>query len=162
MFNYCTEDRVRQTLNHQTLNHLSLKITTMKTLIKLTTLACVILIGSSFSSHEASLAKWFKLGAKNVSYKLDRDVIYVGAKRGGFTKLKLEVTRGNLNMHKMVVEYRNGSKDIIPLKYNFMKGSDTRVIDLEGGKRIIKDITMWYDTKNYSGQMAKVHVYGRR
>jgi len=62
----------------------------------------------------------------------------------------------------MVVEYGNGSKDNISLKHNFRKGSDTRVIDLEGGKRIIKDITFWYDTKNLSSKKAKVDVFGKR
>ena len=134
----------------------------MKTILKLFILVGILLSTSSFTSSEAALAKWVKLGSKNVTYKLDRDVIYVGAKKGGFTKLKLEVTRGNLNMHKMIVEYGNGMKDIIPLKHDFKKGSDTRVIDLEGGHRVIKDITLWYDTKNFSRKSAKGNVYARR
>ncbi len=134
----------------------------MKTTINLLFLTCIFLLGSSFSTSEASYARWVKLGAKKVSYKLDRDIIYVGAKEGGFKKLKLVVDNGNINLHKMVVEYGNGSKDNIPLNYNFSKGSQTRVIDLEGSTRVIKDITLWYDTKNNSRQRAKVHVYGKR
>jgi len=125
-------------------------------------LAIILVIGSAFAPAEAPIAKWLKLGATKVSYKLDRDVLHVGARQGGFSKLKLVVTKGNLNMHKMVVEYGNGTKDIIPLKHNFKKGSDTRVIDLEGGKRKIKDVTFWYDTKNYSRKRATVHVFARR
>ena len=134
----------------------------MKTTIKYFMLAITFFIGSSFAPTDVILSKWVKLGSKKVAYKLDRDVIRVGARDGGFTKLKLVMKKGNLNMHKMVVEYGNGTKDIIPLKHNFNKGNATRIIDLQGGKRVIKDITLWYDTKNYSKQRASVHVFGRR
>lgn len=119
-------------------------------------------LGSSFTTLDSQIGKWKKLGTKKVSYKLDKDVLYVGTTEGGFKKLKLLVSGGNLNMYKMVVEYGNGSKDNIPLKHNFTKQSDTRVIDLEGGKRIIKKITFWYDTKNNSRRKAKVHVFGKK
>ena len=134
----------------------------MKTTFKLLGFIMIMFIGSSFTAENSLVGDWKKLGSKKVSYKLDRDVIHVGAKERGFTKLKVVVSGGKLNMHKMVVEYGNGSKDNIPLKHTFKKGSDSRVIDLQGGKRVIKDITFWYDTKNASRKKAKVHVFGKR
>ena len=104
---------------------------------------------------------WDKLGTRVVNYGLDRDVIHVGANDGGFTKLKIEVRGGAVNMHRLVVEYGNGEKDEIELRHNFTKGSESRVIDLNGSKRIIKDITFIYDTKNRARRRAVVTVFGR-
>lgn len=134
----------------------------MRLQLSMLTLILTLLVGSSFTSLESPIGNWEKLGSKKVSFKLDRDVLHVGAREGGYTKLKVVVTGGNVNMHKMVVEYANGTKDNIALKHNFSRGSDTRVIDLQGGKRLIKDITFWYDTKNASNKRAKVHVYGKK
>ncbi len=105
--------------------------------------------------------KWEKLGSRKVDYGLDKDVIQVGAHEGAFTKLKIQVMGGALNMHKVVVEYGNGTKDELEVKQNFDKNSGTRVIDLEGNKRIIKDITFWYDTKNAAKGKATVIVFGK-
>ena len=96
-----------------------------------------------------------------VNYKLDKDDIHVGAKEGGFTKLKVVVTGGSLNMHRMVVTYMNGTKEEIQLRHNFKKGSGSRIIDLKGGKRVIKNIRFFYDTKNLAKSKAKVIVIGR-
>lgn len=104
---------------------------------------------------------WDKLGTRVVNYGLDRDVIHVGTNDGGFTKLKIEVRGGAVNMHRLVVEYGNGEKDEIELRHNFTKGSESRVIDLNGSKRIIKDITFVYDTKNRARRRAVVTVFGR-
>jgi len=134
----------------------------MKMTIQVFALMIVFFLGSSFTTKENSFADWKRLGSKKVSYKLDRDVIKVGPNDGTFRKLKIQVTGGSLNMHKMIVEYGNGSKDNIPLKHNFKRGSDSRVIDLEGGKRVIKDITFFYDTKNNSRKRASIHVFGKR
>ncbi len=122
-------------------------------------LLIIFLIGSSFTV--SSIGKWEHLGTRNVNYRIDRDVIKVTARDGAFKKLKIKVTNGSLNMHRIVVQYGNGEKQLIQVRKNFGKGGATRIIDLEGTKRIIRDITFFYDTKNLSGRRAKVHVFGR-
>jgi hypothetical protein len=126
----------------------------------------IVLVGIftlSFSSHvEASPIKSCeKLGAKKINFKLDKDVLHVGAKEGSFSKLKVKVTGGSANMHKMVVEYKNGQKEEINLRDRFGKGSESRVIDLKGKRRVIKDITFWYDSVNRPFGKATVHVFGK-
>ena len=116
----------------------------------------------SFTSHAQKRAKWEKLGVRAVDYKLDKDDIHVGAKEGGFTKLKVVVAGGSLNMHRMVVTYMNGETEEIQLRHNFKKGSGSRIIDLNGGKRLIKNIRFFYDTKNLAKSKAKVIVFGRK
>ncbi|MFT5859406.1 MAG: hypothetical protein ACI865_001507 [Flavobacteriaceae bacterium] len=115
----------------------------------------------SFSSFSQQKVKWDRLGSRAVDYKVDFDVIHVGARDGSFTKLKVAVTGGALNMHRMVVTYMNGTKEEIELRHNFKKGSTSRVIDIRGGKRLIKNIKFFYDTKNLAQKKAKVHVFGR-
>ena len=115
----------------------------------------------SFTNAPSISNFWEHLGSKKVNYRLDRDVIHVGLFEGGFEKLKIKVSGGRLNMHKMVVEYGNGSKDEINLRHNFGRGSESRIIDLNAGKRIIRDITFWYDSKNLQSTKAVVHVHGR-
>lgn len=116
----------------------------------------------TFSFTYTPPGKWEKLGSRKVNYGLDKDVIPVTALEGTFTKLKVQVTGGGLNMHKMVVHYGNGSKQEIALKHNFGRKSGSRIIDLKGGKRIIKKIVFWYDTKNLAKKKARVHVFARR
>lgn len=105
--------------------------------------------------------KWEKLGSRKVNFGLERDTIPVGAHEGAFTKLKVQVTGGSLNMKKMVVHFKNGEKKDVALKHNFAKGSGSRVIDLPGNKRLISKIVFVYDTKNHSKKRATVHVFGR-
>ncbi len=127
---------------------------------KIFTLALSLVILVSLMSM-APARQWERLGSRAVNYRLDKDVINVGAQNGRYTKLKVAVTGGSLNMHKMTVHYMNGEKQNIPLKYNFSKRSSSRVIDLNGNKRFIKKIVFWYDTKNLARSKAKVHVFGR-
>lgn len=116
----------------------------------------------SFTGFSQTREKWEHLGSRMVDYALDKDDIHVGAKEGGFTKLRVIVTGGAINMNKMVVTYMNGEKDEIELRHNFAKGSNSRIIDLNGGTRIIKTITFHYDTKNLARAKAKVTVSGRK
>ncbi len=127
-------------------------------------LATLLFIGlSSFeTSKKIQPRDWVHLGSRKINWGVEKDVIVVGPNARGFTKLKIKVTGGAVNMRKMVVTYGNGDKDNIPLKFNFSKGAESRVIDLKGGKRQIKTISFWYDTKNGSKQKATVHVAGKK
>jgi len=118
-------------------------------------------IALSFTTSIAQPVIWEKLGTRIVDYGLDKDNIPVTANKGGFTKLKVEVTGGAINMHKMIVVYGNGVKDDIPLRHNFNRKSSSRIIDLKGGKRVIKRIVFVYDTKGILKRKAVVHVFGR-
>jgi hypothetical protein len=114
----------------------------------------------SLSASTVAVGVWTHLGSRTVNWGLDHDKIVV-RQPGTFTKLKVQVT-GSLNMHRMVVRFDNGGSQEISLKHNFVRGADSRIIDLRGNKRNIKSISFWYDTKNRSRRRAKVHVYGRR
>jgi len=119
------------------------------------------LSGFETATPENIVDNWEKLGSKKVNYRLDKDVIRVGTYEGTFRKLKLVVSKGALNMHRMIVHYGNGTTEEIKLRHNFSRRSDSRIIDLNGRNRIIQKITFIYDTKNISRRRATLHVFGR-
>gem|GEM_PF-2075104 len=63
----------------------------------------------------------------------------VTASEGYFTKLKLTVTR-QLNMKKIKVNYKNGTRHVITRRHNSVNSKDTKVLDLNGGKRLIHSV----------------------
>ena len=51
-------------------------------------------------------------------------------------------------MQHMVVTYDNGAPDKIDIRQNIAQGGESRVIDLRGiGKRSVRKIDFWYDTR---------------
>lgn len=120
----------------------------------LATIAVVLL--SSFAGP-----KWEMLGSRQVNYAVDHDEIVVTGWEGKFEAIKIKVVKGPINMHKVIVHFRNGGKQEIELRNNFKAGSESRVVDLTGDDRVIRKIDLWYDTKNASKKRATVQVWGR-
>lgn len=140
----------------------------MKNTIFLRNIFALLMIGVlsmsfTFSTTQRQLpAKWEKLGQKVVNHKVDRDVVSVTYKEGKFSKLKLKVLRSGLNMHKMVVHFSNGQTQNVALKKNFSKGGESRVIDINGGRRVIKKVVFYYDAKSVMNKnKAVVVLFGR-
>lgn len=138
----------------------------IKTLLFMT---LVFVLGQSFAHSLPPQLKegiqpprWEKLGERTVKYNLDRDEIMVTAQEGRFSALKLLVKKGGINMHKMTIHFGDGSVQEVNLKNNIPAGGETRVIDLEGGrKRVIRKVVFWYDTKNLADRRAVVELWGR-
>jgi hypothetical protein len=58
------------------------------------------------------------------------------------------VTDAGLNLQRLVVVYENGEPERIDVRANIPRGGESRQIDLRGaGKRRIRSIDFWYDTK---------------
>ncbi len=105
--------------------------------------------------------RWEKPGQRKVNFKVDRDEIIVGRIEGFFTALQIKVKKGPINMHRMVVHFRNGGTKEVELKNNFAAGDESRVIDLPGNIRVITSVVFWYDTKNFNDSKAVVELWGR-
>ena len=144
-------------------NHYIMIVTPLKksTLFTFLTIAVMGLFSSFTVQSNSYLKNWKHLGNQRVNFGLDKDVIRVTASRGVFTKLKLNITNGSLNMHRMLVVYKNGSRQEIKIKQYFNRGSSSRVIDLKGNKRVVNRVIFWYDSKNRSRRKAVVHLYGK-
>ena len=68
-----------------------------------------------------------------------------------------------LNLHRLVVTYDNGAPDKIEVRQNIAQGGESRVIDLRGvGKRSIRRIDFWYDTKGILRGKANITVVGMK
>jgi hypothetical protein len=92
----------------------------------------------------------------------DHDRIRVDGRNDDFRKLKFKVTDSPLNMHKIIVTYDNGPPESLEVREDIQKGGETRDIDLSGGKRSIRTIEFWYDTKGLLNGKADVTAFGKR
>ena len=116
---------------------------------------------SPVTSHESLPPRWEKLGERNVNFRADRDEIFVTAAEGRFTALKIKVRKGAINLHKMVVHFGDGSEQEVETRNNLAAGEESRVINLEGNRRIITKVVFVYDTKNFADRKAEVELWGR-
>lgn len=107
--------------------------------------------------------RWEKLGERTVNYRTDRDVIKCSHK-GTFTAIKIHVENSPVEFDDIEVEFLNGNKQKINIRQLIRAGGESRVIDLRGNKRVIKDITLIYQTKRHAGihkKKARVYIMGR-
>jgi hypothetical protein len=106
---------------------------------------------------------WRLLGTTHAKHTADHDAIYIKGPFDYFRKLKLKVTNAPLNMQRMIVRYDDGGlPEKIDIRYNIPKGGESRVIDLKGGKRKIKSVEFWYDSKGFLNGQADVTLFGMK
>jgi hypothetical protein len=60
----------------------------------------------------------------------------------------------------MVVVYEDGAPENIEVRNDIPKGGESRSIDLKGGKRKLKSVEFWFDTKGVLNGKAEVILYG--
>ena len=95
-----------------------------------------------------------------MNFKSDKDVIS-GYWKGWYETLKIKVTGGSISMQKMVVHFRNGETQEIPLKNNFNDGDESRAIDLPGARRLIEKVVFWYEATNPAVKKPVIELWGR-
>ena len=106
---------------------------------------------------------WRLIGQTHADHAQDHDTIIVKGPYDNFRKIKFKVTDAPLNMQRMVVTYDNGAPDNIDIRQNIAQGGESRVIDLRGvGKRSLRRIDFWYDTKGFLKGKADVTVFGMK
>jgi len=111
------------------------------------------------SKHDGT---WVRLGRVTATHSADHDTIRVEGRNDDFRKLKFRVSESPLNLHRIIVTYDNGGAEKLEVRQNIPKGGETRDIDLQGGRRSIRSIEFWYDTKGLFNGKADVTAYGRR
>lgn len=125
-----------------------------------------LLLSVSPSVQAQKIGRWEKLGERTVNLTVDKDVIRCGHK-GTFTAIRFHVERAPVTFLRVVVQYANGSVDNLNFNQTVRQGGDSRYLDLRGGKRIIRDITIYYKSetkrpKHTQGiRKAWVQVWGR-
>ena len=106
---------------------------------------------------------WRLIGQVHAAHTVDHDTIIVRGPYDNFRRIKFKVTDAPLNLHRLVVTYDNGAPDRIDMRQNIRQGGESRVIDLRGaGKRSLRKIEFWYDTKGLLRGKADVTVFGMK
>jgi hypothetical protein len=132
----------------------------MKKSIKTLLIASLSILLLSFMAMPNN-GNWVKLGTKKVDMHADHDEILVTAQEGVFTKLKFKILKAPLLVHNVRVVFGNGESKNIVFDKKFPPGTESRVIDLPGNKRIIKKIKMNYKTPKNANGKAIVLVLGK-
>lgn len=105
---------------------------------------------------------WRLLGSVMANHTADHNIIYITGMHDYFRKLKFKVTHSPINMHRMIVRYDDGAPENIDTRLEIPKGGESRLIDLRGGKRKLKSIEFWFDTKGIFNGKAEVTVFGQK
>jgi hypothetical protein len=104
---------------------------------------------------------WQLIGRTQADHGQDHNSIVVKGPFDSFRKVKFKVTDVPLNMQRMVVTYDNGEPERLNVAENIHQGGESRAIELRGiGKRHVRRIDFWYDTKGWLKGKADVTVFG--
>jgi hypothetical protein len=140
----------------------------MKTKLSILILAFSMLGSLSFAQkvsqpRAGAPGSWRLIGSTQANFTADHDAIIVQGPFDNFRIIKFKVTGAALNLVRMVVTYDNGMPDKINVRQNIPQGGESRIIDLKGaGKRSIRKIEFWYDTKGILKGRADVTVVGMK
>jgi len=106
---------------------------------------------------------WRVIGTTEAGIQADHDGILVRGPFDDFRRIKFKVTGAPLNLQRLVVTYENGVPDKLDVRSNIPEGGESRQIDLAGsGKRRVRRIDFWYDTKGLLKGRAHVTVFGMK
>jgi hypothetical protein len=117
-----------------------------------------VVVTENETAENSGRAEWQALGTRTVHGRNDHDALEVAA--GPFRQLRFEVKGSKLEMYNIVVHFANGERYSPDTKLVFSKGSASRVIDLPGEGRRIREIVFHYGNLPRGGR-AHVQVFGR-
>lgn len=89
-------------------------------------------------------ADWRKLGERWVDGAHDRDVIWVGAREGGYRRIMIVVEHSALEMYDVTVHFSDGSTYSPATRHVFAANTRSHVIDLPGTRRAIHSVEFRY------------------
>lgn len=104
---------------------------------------------------------WEKLGSRVVTMTADHDEILVTASEGVYTAIQLRILKAPIHLLNINIIFGNGDNENIVFDKLFTAGSETRVIDLVGNKRIIKKVNLNYKSVPTQKGRAVVSLWGR-
>jgi len=133
-------------------------------------LALLLILTSNFAiqaqqinrNNNNKAGSWRLLGTLQAQHTADHDRLEVKGPYDFYRKLKFKVTDSPVNITKMIVRYDDGAPEVINTRYEIPKGGESRVIDLKGGKRKLKSIEFWYETKGFLNGKADVTIFGMK
>jgi hypothetical protein len=100
------------------------------------------------------------LGERFVNGGMDHDVIHVGRRDGRFTSIMIVVENAPVEIFDLAVTFGDGQRWEPHTKLVFGPDTTSRMIDLQGGARVIRRVDFRYGNLVGGGQ-AKVELWGR-
>jgi hypothetical protein len=113
-------------------------------------------------NNNNNAGSWRILGTMQATHNADHDAMEITGKHDSYRKLKIKVRNSPVNIQKMVIRYEDGRPEEINTRNEIPKDGESRVIDLQGGKRKIKAIDFWYDTKGFLNGKAELTIFGMK
>lgn len=102
---------------------------------------------------------WHQIGKTTVDFKSDRDAIMVmGYNR--FTSIKFKVSEAPIELLDLEIYYEMGDKDDIKIQTSIKENGESRVIDLNGSRKVVKIVFMYKTIQNRNDKKAKVELWG--
>jgi hypothetical protein len=146
------------------INQITFTMRLTNSLLSIATVA-IFTLATAFTTKNISVKKeagdWFFLEDKKVGFGVDHDVIHFGNWKDDVRQLKIKVTDGPLKMYSMKIHFDNGSVQNVELRNRFAQGSESRVIDMDGGLRHLTKIEFWYETKGFIRGKSRIAVWGK-
>lgn len=119
----------------------------------------LILLASPLAAGK--MKGWELLGERQVTDGLDHDVIQVTAAKGDFRSLKVLVKGHAVQFRSMRIHFGDGSSQSVELRDVIPAGGESRVIDVEGKDRVIRNVEFTYDAQTHHGKQAHIRLFGR-
>ena len=129
-------------------------------MLLLTLLSLTSFVAGQYRVGRGGLAGWQHIGNAHVDGRADHDRIEVGG--GTFTALQMGVTGGAIGFERIVVHFRNGGDEVLPVGTVVRSGGRTPPIPLRGGAREIRNVEIWYQKGAYNEGKPRVDLFGRR
>ncbi len=108
----------------------------------------------------APALNWELLGTQSVQGKQDVDTVKIGRRDGTFRAIQLAVRESDIDFSDLKIVYGNGRIQDVPIRELIRAGATTRVIDLRGKDRFLKEVQFTYRKARKGYQRAAVDVYG--
>lgn len=109
---------------------------------------------------QAAPGEWMNLGSRQVEFAGERDTIVVSKVDAVFDAIRLEVNGGDLELYDLAVNFADGTRFSPDTRYEFKQGSSSRVIDLPGTARVIKNVSFLYRSKYTKKGRAEMTLWG--
>ncbi len=103
---------------------------------------------------------WHKIAETTVDLAKETDeILVIGADK--FASIKLKVTDQPIHLTDIKIEYENDEMEVSTVSMHLKAQGETKVINLKGGEREIKKITLNYKTEpNRESENAHVEIWG--
>jgi len=128
---------------------------------KLAGVVVLFLASVTPAAYGQRMGRWERLGTAHVDGNVDHDNITVGVRDGTFRAIQLRVRGGAIEFQRVVVHYGNGESEEVAVRERIPAGGTTRAIDLQGNRRFLRSVELWYSRGGWRTR-PEVVLWGRR